>query len=79
MREANKEVNKLLRELSKSGAHVERATNGHWKITNPINGRAVQITSSPSDRRTLQNAITRIRRIGLMERPSQRKHGEVTA
>lgn len=69
---ANKDVRKLLLDLEREGAEINRANCGHWKITNPANGRSIQIAASPGDIRWLRNASTRLRRIGLLGRGTSR-------
>jgi hypothetical protein len=62
------DMSRLIRELEKQGAKVSRARNGHLCVVNPCNGRKCQIAATPSDVRGMHNAITRLRRIGLLLR-----------
>lgn len=74
----DKDVKKLLRTLEREGATIAMANSGHWKITNPENGRSVQIPASPGNARWIRNASTRLRRIGLLSRTARsglRGHG----
>lgn len=65
---SSKEVKQLLRALEREGAVISLANCGHWKITNPVNGRSIQIAATPGDTRWIKNASTRLRRIGLVHR-----------
>lgn len=55
------DVRDLLREAQAQGLVVEKAGNGHWKISNPETGRSMQIAATPSDRRSHLNSITRMK------------------
>lgn len=68
-----KDVRQLLRQVEREGGVVTRAPNGHWRIYNPATHRSAQITASPSDYRSLRNALVRLRRIGLLTEPSKNK------
>lgn len=62
------EMSRLVRDLKRQGAEVSRARNGHLCVVNPCNGQKCQIAATPSDVRGMHNAITRLRRIGLLLR-----------
>ncbi len=64
---ASKADMKALREaLEAQGFTVERARNGHWRVTAP-NGRArMQMAYSPSDHRGILNTVSRLKRIGYV-------------
>ena len=63
---ANKDdVKRLVERLRTQGFEVELGRRcGHWKVRNPATGRKVTISQSPSDRRTLLNDISRLKKIG---------------
>lgn len=65
-----KEMKELRDRLVAQGFKVERARNGHYKVTAP-NGRKVQICGTPSDWRGVLNTETQLARMGY-KRP--RKH-----
>lgn len=58
----------LLGRLTKQGFSVEVANNGHYRVTAPCGRQKAQISSTPRDRRTVLNAITRLKRIGFDHR-----------
>jgi hypothetical protein len=55
----------VLRRARKAGSTVERAGNGHWKVTSPTGG-CVQVAFSPGCSRGVLNAVTRLRRVGAL-------------
>jgi len=60
------DVKALRQALEAQGFTVEKARNGHWRVTAP-NGRArMQMAASPSDRRGLLNTVSRLKRIGYV-------------
>jgi hypothetical protein len=61
---ARHETRDLIKELIKAGLRVERARSGHWIVYCP-DGAKIQIAYSPSDRRSLLNSRTRLRRHGV--------------
>ncbi len=58
------DTRQLLKQLIKAGHKVERANSGHWIVYCP-DGAKVQIAHSPSDRRSLLNSKSRLRRHGV--------------
>jgi hypothetical protein len=64
----------LERDAEDRGWTVERTGSGHVKWTSP-GGQAVSTACSPSDPRTVDNDLARLRRAGLDEarRPGRRK------
>ena len=62
---SNKDVTVLRKRLVAQGFEVERARNGHWRVTAP-DGRKAQFPYSPSDHRSMLNVKARLRRIGYL-------------
>ena len=61
------EVRRLVARLRDQGFEVELGKRcGHWKVRNPETGRKCTIAQTPSDRRTMLNDISRLRRIGYV-------------
>lgn len=54
----------LRRALLDQGFELTKGRSGHWKVINPETGHQVSISDTPSDRRTILNEISRLRRIG---------------
>jgi 1,2-phenylacetyl-CoA epoxidase catalytic subunit len=63
---SDKEVKRLLKQVKAEGAVVTMTTSGHWLIRNPKINRSIHLPGTPSDKRWLLNAKTRLRRIGLL-------------
>lgn len=62
----NKDVRELIRLIQSDGGEVSMTPGGHWKVYNPVTKRSVRIPASPGDVRSLKNARSRIRKIGLL-------------
>jgi hypothetical protein len=73
-----RDINQLIRVLRDQGARVERARCGHWKVTNTSTGRTAQIPATPKNDRAVLNAVTRLRRIGLLPRTERSKPQELS-
>jgi len=57
---------KRLREaLAAQGFEVERARNGHWRVTTPDGMARMQIANTPSDWRGIRNTVSRLKRLGF--------------
>lgn len=56
----------LLREARKQGWSVELRRGGHVRLTPPNSSSPIFIPATPSDRRALMNAVTRMRRAGFV-------------
>lgn len=63
-----KETKDLVRILRSEGAEVTRMKSGHYRVRHPITGRTVCVGSTPSDKRTMLNDVSRLRRIGFLLR-----------
>lgn len=62
----NAEIGDLLKEVRQQGAQVRLGKSGHWKVYNPSTHRSISLPATPGDHRAIKNAITRLRRIGLV-------------
>jgi len=65
-RGANKEARRLLKAIEDAGGTVEpcRSRDGHWKVY--LDGRYIGgLACTPTDHRSTQNDIARLRRNGL--------------
>lgn len=60
-----KELRQLLREARRQGWRVERTKKGHYKLWPPDGGPPEILPGTPSDWRSLKNAIARLRRRGF--------------
>ncbi|MBM9622236.1 hypothetical protein [Streptomyces zhihengii] len=59
------EVSRLLRELRRAGAHIERTPGGHWRVSHPQANRLVFLASTPSGSRWKANRMTELRHAGI--------------
>lgn len=59
----NREIRAVAAELQRQGWRVERTRRGHLRAV-PPQGQMVILPSTPSDRRSLYNAIARLRAQG---------------
>lgn len=64
-RAAGMKPRELRRALVDQGFAVVKGRSGHWKVTNPATGHQVCLSDTPSDRRTILNEVSRLRRIGF--------------
>jgi hypothetical protein len=65
-RAATKDTRRLLKAIEAAGGHVEpcRARDGHWKVY--LDGHYIGgLACTPTDHRSTQNDIARLRRNGL--------------
>jgi hypothetical protein len=70
---AYKEVTKLIKQIKYEGGVVTKVPNGHWRVFNPATGQAIQISSSPSDNRSMRYSLAKVRRIGLLQRQKSKE------
>lgn len=61
-----RDMQEIIRALEKEGAIVTRGRGGHYKVRNPETRRSVNIPSTPCDGRSVLNAVSRLRKIGLL-------------
>ena len=61
---SKKDVRDLVKELRKFGLEVKLAKNGHWKVWRGSEYLAT-LPNSPSDGRSLLNAIATLRRLDV--------------
>lgn len=61
----NGRVAELIKEAEAAGAVVTLSKGGHWKVFNPATRQSVCIPATPGPSRSVFNARTRLRRIGL--------------
>jgi non-ribosomal peptide synthetase component F len=55
---------------------VEKTSGGHWKFTPPTKGAEIVITSgTPSDHRSIDNFLARMRRSGFNDGRRRQHHG----
>jgi len=59
------EVKELLDAAEKQGWRVERTKKGHWRCYAPDGDTIVIVPGTPSDRRSLRNAVAEMRRGGF--------------
>jgi hypothetical protein len=59
------EVRELLDAAEKQGWRVELTKKGHWRCYAPDGINIVIVSGTPSDRRSLRNAIAQMRRYGF--------------
>ena len=62
---SKKDMKALTEALRAQGFEVERARNGHWRVTAPTGAR-MQMAATPSDHRGILNTVTRLKRIGYV-------------
>lgn len=68
-----KGITEIVRELERQGFTVTRTRKSHW-IVRAASGQVVAtLPSTPSDSRSLRNAIARLRRAGFLWPPSGRR------
>lgn len=63
--EVNKEVTKLVRRLKHSGYEVVRSSSGRLKVKSSAWQTLYVLHETPSDSRSLKNAIAGLRRVGV--------------
>jgi predicted RNA binding protein YcfA (HicA-like mRNA interferase family) len=64
---ATKEVKALVRHLRRQGFTVSLTKrSGHYKVRHPESPGMVILPSTPSDARSLRNAVAQLRRIGFV-------------
>jgi predicted RNA binding protein YcfA (HicA-like mRNA interferase family) len=61
-----REMMEIIRVLEGEGAEVTRSRGGHFKVRNPETGRSINIPATPCNERSVLNAMSRLRRIGLL-------------
>ena len=61
--DASRQIRDLVLWLGSHGWHAVIGKNGHWRLTGPSK-QVVCLPFSPSDRRALFNARSRLRRAG---------------
>jgi predicted RNA binding protein YcfA (HicA-like mRNA interferase family) len=59
----NKDMKEIVRQLRKQGWDVSPTRNGHFRARSP-NGSVYTLPHSPSDRRSVKNARSDLRRLG---------------
>lgn len=62
---ARHELKEIVREAEKQGWRAKRTKRGHWMLLAPDRKSKVLIAGTPSDRRSMANAISRMRRYGF--------------
>lgn len=61
---STQDMKRLRQALVAQGFTVERARNGHWKVTTPDGRARVQMAHSPSDYRSIRNTVAQLKRLG---------------
>lgn len=61
----SKETKELIKALEAQGYSVQRTRNSHWLIRNPEGKAIATMASTPSDPRSMKNAIAALRRHGF--------------
>jgi hypothetical protein len=64
-RVAKNELKEIIREAQKQRWKAKRTKKGHWMLLAPDGLNKVLVSGTPSDRRSLTNAITDMRRYGF--------------
>jgi len=65
---SKKDMKDLRAHLEAQGFTVERARNGHYRVTAP-DGQKCQMAATPSDHRGILNTVTRLKRMGYAPAP----------
>lgn len=68
-----RETERLVRDLRAQGFTVELTGGNHWKVWKPGEEGCAFMSYTPSDHRSVKNAITKLRRIGYDHAPEHRK------
>ena len=55
---------KLVKKAKSKGCHIERAGNGHWRITTP-NGTVLTASFSPTSPGAYRDTIRELRKAGV--------------
>ena len=67
------DMTRLLQALEDQGFVVTRTGKGHWLVRNGEGDFVTTLTRTPSEYRGWQNALSRLRRAGLIWPPPTRK------
>ncbi len=59
------EIKELLDAAKEKGWRVEQTKKGHWRCYAPDGENIVTLPGTPSDRRSIRNAIAQMRRYGF--------------
>lgn len=62
---SRRDIELLLQQVVAEGALVTRSRGGHWKVSNPNNGRSINVSSTPGHDSTVKIARSRLRKIGF--------------
>lgn len=65
------DLRKVLKALEDQGFLLTRSSRGHWLIDTPDGRRVAVLAGTPSDHRSLKNAIARLRRAGFRWPPKR--------
>lgn len=68
---SNKEMRRLIKTITDQGGEVGMTSSGHWRVYNPQTHRSIRLPATPSDVRSLRNAATRLRKIGLLKQTAR--------
>lgn len=61
----NKEMRQLMKRLHAQGFHIDKGRrSGHLKVRTPCGKHTVVMASTPSDGRSIKNAVARLKRHG---------------
>jgi predicted RNA binding protein YcfA (HicA-like mRNA interferase family) len=62
---SRKEIAKILKALTAQGFEVKKGGSGHWKIYDADGRMVTVLAATPSDPRSVRNAIAVLRRAGF--------------
>jgi hypothetical protein len=68
-----KDIAGIIRELERQSFTVTRTAKNHWIVRSADGRRVATLPSTPSDRRSLLNALAALRRAGFQWPPTGRR------